>query len=170
MIYRGQIYAPYLSNYAGAAGGRVFPSAAGFHTSQTFFTDDDGLYLLEMRDAPAFAERAGDGTLNLDEFVSNVKKHVRKLQDGRLQIPSEVPFAEAHNTWVFNKPSTLLVIPVGDLSQHVLFNMLYMLQNGLVLYDDINKQAIPGIDSSRILLMSTTPGPSPLWSNGRFQS
>ena len=146
MIYRGQIYAPHLSNYAGAAGGRLFPSAAGFHTSQTFFTDDDGLYLLEMRDAPAFAERAGDGSLNLNEFVFNVKKHVRRLQNGRLKIPSEVPFAEAHNTWVFNKPSTLLVIPVGDLSQHVLFNILYMLQNGLVLYDDINKQAIPGIE------------------------
>jgi hypothetical protein len=146
MIYRGQIYAPHLSNYAGAAGGRVFPSAAGFHTSQTFFTDDDGLYLLEMRDAPAFAERAGDGTLNLDEFVAYAKKHVRKIHDGRLRIPSEVPYAEAHNTWVFNKPSTLLVIPVGDLSQHVLFNILYMLQNGLVLYDDIHKQAIPGIN------------------------
>jgi hypothetical protein len=146
LIYRGQVYAPHLSNYAGAAGGRVFPSAAGFHTSQTFFTDDDGLYLLEMRDAPAFAERAGDGSLNLDEFVSNVKKHVRKLHDGRLKIPAEVPFAEAHNTWVFNKPSTLLVIPVGDLSQHVLFNLLYMLQNGLVLYDDVHKQAIPGLE------------------------
>jgi len=146
MIYRGQIYAPHLSNYAGAAGGRVFPSAAGFHTSQTFFTDDDGVYLLDMRDAPAFAGRSNDGSLNFDEFVSNVKKHVRKLHDGRLNIPSEVPFAEAHNTWVFNKPSTLLVIPVGDLSQHVLFNLFYMLQNGLVLYDDINKQAIPGVE------------------------
>jgi len=146
MIYRGQIYTPHLSNYAGAAGGRVFPSAAGFHTSQTFFTDDDGLYLLKMRDAPAFAERAGDGSLNLDEFVSNVKKHVQKLHDGRLKIPSEVPFTEAHNTWVFNKPSTLLVIPVGDLSQHVLLNILYMVQNGLVLYDDINKCALPGLE------------------------
>ena len=149
MIYRGQIYAPHLSNYSGAAGGRVFPSAAGFHTSQTFFTDDDGLYLLEMRDARAFSDRADDGSLNLDGFVSNVKKHVRKIHDGRLQIPSEVPFAEAHNTWVFNKPSTLLVIPVGDLSQHVLLNMLYMLQNGLVLYDDINKKSIPGIEQFR---------------------
>ena len=146
MIYRGQIYAPHLSNYAGAAGGRVFPSAAGFHTSQTFFTDDDGLYLLEMRDAPAFAERAGDGSLNLDEFSAYAKKHVRKIHDGRLQIPSEVPFTEAHNTWVFNKPSTLLVIPVGDLSQHVLLNILYMVQNGLVLYDDINKCALPGLE------------------------
>jgi len=145
MIYRAARYAPHLSNYAGAAGGRVFPSAAGFHTSQTFLTDDEGVYVLEVRDAPAFAERADDGSLNIDGFVDNVRKSVRKLQEGRLRIPSEVPFTEAHNTWVFNKPSTLLVIPVGDLSQHVLLNLCYMLQNGLVLYDDINKRTIPGI-------------------------
>jgi hypothetical protein len=132
MIYRGARYAPHLSNYSGAAGGRVFPSGAGFQTSQTFFTDDEGLYLLEMRETPAFAERAANGSLGLDRFVDNVRKRVRKLQDGRIKIPSEVPFTEAHNTWVFNKPSTLLVIPVGDLSQHVLLNICYMLQNGLV--------------------------------------
>jgi hypothetical protein len=146
MIYRGDPYAPHLSNYSGAAGGRVFPSAAGFQTSQTFFTDDNGVYVLEMRDAPAFADRANDGSLNMDEFVNNVQKHVRKIQNGRLQVPSELPITEAHNTWVFNKPSTLVVIPVGDLSQHVLLNVCYMLENGLVLYDDINKRAVPGVD------------------------
>ena len=146
MIYRSSQYAPYLSNYSGAAGGRVFPSAAGFQTSQTFFTDDEGVFLLKMRDAPAFAERGAEGTLVLEDFVDNVRKRVHKLQDGRLKIPSEVPFTEAHNTWVFNKPSTLLVIPVGDLSQHVLLGICYMLQNGLVLYDDINKCTIPGIE------------------------
>jgi hypothetical protein len=41
MIYRAKRYAPHLSNYSGAAGGRSFPSAAGFHTSNTFFTDDE---------------------------------------------------------------------------------------------------------------------------------
>ena len=146
MIYRGAQYAPHLSNYAGAAGGRVFPSAAGFQTSQTFFTDDEGVYLLEMRDAHSFADRTSAGSLNLDDFVDNTQKRVRKLQDGRLKIPSEVPFTEAHNTWVFNKPSTFLVIPVGDLAQHVLLTLCYMLQNGLVLYDDINNCAIPGIE------------------------
>ena len=77
MIYRGARYAPYLSNYAGAAGGRVFPSGAGFHTSQTFFTDDEGVYVLEMRDAPAFAERNNDGSLSLDSFVENVRSRVQ---------------------------------------------------------------------------------------------
>lgn len=145
LIYRAARYAPHLSNYAGAAGGRVFPSAAGFHTSQTFFTDDDGVYVVEMRDAPAFDDRADDGSLDLEAFVANVRKRVRKLQDGRLKVPSEVPYTEAHNTWVFNKPSTLNVIPVGDLAQHVLLNICYMLQNGFVLHDDINKRPIPGI-------------------------
>lgn len=146
LIYRGAPYAPHLSNYAAAAGGRVFPSAAGFHTSQIFFTDDDGVYVLDMRDAPAFEEPAEDGSLSPEAFVANVKGRVRKLQDGRLRVPAEMPHTEAHNTWVFNKPSTLLVTPVGDLAQHVLLNLCYMLQNGFVLYDDINKCPVPGIE------------------------
>jgi len=146
MIYRAARYAPHLSNYAGSAGGRVFPSAAGFHTSQVFFTDDDGVYLLEMRDSQGFEERADDGSVSLGAFLDHVRKNVRKLQNERLRLPPEVPYTEPHNTWVANHPGTLLVIPVGDLAQHVLLNLCYMLQNGLVLYDDINKRAIPGIE------------------------
>lgn len=159
MIYRAQRYAPHLSNYAGAAGGRIFPSAAGFHTSKTFYTDDTGVYLVEMRDAPAFAERASEGTLDPAEFVNNVRQRIRKIQDGRLRVPSEVPFTEAHNTWVFNKPSTLVVIPVGDLSQHVLLTLCYMLQNGMVLYDDIHRRPIPGIEQFKDIVDVTQVWP-----------
>jgi hypothetical protein len=159
LIYRAARYAPHLSNYAGSAGGRVFPSAAGFHTSQTFFTDDDGLYVLEMRDAPAFADRADDGSLDLEAFAEATWKRVRKVYDGRLKFPAEVPYTEAHNTWVFNQPSTLVVVPVGDLSQHVLLNLCYMLQNGLVLYDDINKNPIPGIEQFGDLVDSNNVWP-----------
>jgi hypothetical protein len=146
MIYRAARYAPYLSNYSGAAGGRIFPSPAGFHTSNTFFTDDEGVYVLDMRDSPAFSERDKDGSLDIDNFVNHVCKNIKKLQDDRLKVPSELPFTEAHNTWVFNKPSTFLVIPVGDLSQHVLLALCYMLQNNQVLYDDVNRQSIPGLE------------------------
>ncbi len=147
MIYRARIYAPHLSNYAGSAGGRAFPSAAGFHTSQTFFTDDTGVYFLDGRDAPACSDRAPDGSLSLDAVVESARKGIRKIQDGRLRVPTEVPYTEAHNTWVVNRPGTLMVIPVGDLSQHVLLNLCYMLQNGLVLYDDINGRPVPGIEN-----------------------
>lgn len=146
MIYRAKQYAPYLSNYAGSAGGRTFPSSAGFHTSQTFFTDDTGVYFLDGRDAPVCGDRHPDGSLSLDMVVESLKSRTRKIQDGRLRVPPETPQVEPHNTWVVNHPGTLLVIPVGDLAQHVLLNLCYMLQNGVVLYDDVNRRAIPGIE------------------------
>ena len=152
LIYRGEIYAPHLSNYAGAAGGRVFPSAAGFHTSQTFFTDDEGVFLLEARDAPAFARRGEEGLLSLEEVLFALRGRVRKIEDGRLGLPPATPHVEAHNTWVVNQPGTLLVIPVGDLAQHVLLNLCYMLQNGLVLFDDIHDRPVPGIERFRGLV------------------
>ena len=149
MIYRAARYAPYLSNYAASAGGRTFPSAAGFHTSMTFFTDDEGVYVLEARDAPAYAEREENGSLDLQAVLDTLRKRVRKIQDGRLGLPPQVPYTEAHNTWVVNHPGTLLVIPVGDLAQHVLLNLCYMLENGLVLHDDINRRSVPGIERFR---------------------
>jgi len=146
MIFRADRYAPHLSNYAAAAGGRTFPSSAGFHTSMTFFTDDEGVFVLDARDAPAFSERGGDGSLDVEGFLQAARSRVRKIRDGRLGLPPLVPYVEAHNTWVVNHPGTLLVTPVGDLSQHVLLNLCYMLQNGLVLTDDIHRRPIPGIE------------------------
>jgi hypothetical protein len=35
------------------------------------------------------------------------------------------------------------------LASHLLLGVLYTLQNGLVLYDDINQRAIPGIEDYR---------------------
>lgn len=146
LIFRAQRYAPHLSNYAGAAGGRTFPSAAGFHTSQTFFTDDQGVYLLDARDAPACADRDAEGGLDLEAVMAAMRARIRKLRDGRLPLPPRVPHIEPHNTWVVNQPGTLLVIPVADLAQHVLLALCYMLQNGLVLYDDLHRRAVPGIE------------------------
>jgi len=60
--------------------------------------------------------------------------------------PLKFPYTEAHNTWVVNHPGTLLVIPVGDLAQHVLLNLCYMLQNGIVIKDDIHGRSVPGIE------------------------
>jgi len=159
LIYRAARYAPHLSNYCGAAGGRTFPSSAGFETSQTFFTDDEGVYLLDVRDAPALAERDEDGGLDLEELLDAHRGRIKKIRDGRLGLPPKVPYVEPHNTWVVNHPGTLLVIPVGDLSQYMLMNLCYILLNGLVLTDDLNRRPIPGIEKFRGLADGTQTWP-----------
>jgi hypothetical protein len=66
MISHNPQYAPFLPNYSGSAWGRTFPSAAGFHTSEVFYTDDDGVYHMPSRDGPPLGRieeicaRAGD--------------------------------------------------------------------------------------------------------------
>ena len=145
LIMRGDRYAPDLSNYAGSAGGRTFPSAAGFQTVEFFYTDDEGVYFVETRDAPALIPRKKDGLFDFDDLIESHKNRIRKIQDTRLDLPPKTPYIEDHNTWVVNKPGTVLFIPIGDLAQHILLNLCYMLQNGIVLTDDINKRPIPGI-------------------------
>jgi hypothetical protein len=95
MITRNATYAPHLPNYSGAAGGRTFPSAAGFHTSDLFFTDDDGVYMFETRDAGALAERSEDGSLKVADVLAAHRDRIRKLADGRMNIPPEEPFMGA---------------------------------------------------------------------------
>ena len=130
MIMRHAGYAPHLSNYSGAAGGRTFPSAAGFHTSELFFTDDEGVYLFETRDAPALVERTTDGPPDLDAILDAHRSRIRKLSETRLYIPDEEPYMEGHNTWCANRPGSTLLIPVGDIAQHMIAILCFMVQNG----------------------------------------
>src|SRR6266487_1970719 len=112
-ITRHARYAPHLSNYAGGAAGRTFPSAAGFHTAELFFTDDSGLYFFPTRDAGALIDPATD-QVTPELMVERHRDRVRKLSDGRLYLPAEEPYLEGHNTWCVNVPGSLLVIPVLD--------------------------------------------------------
>jgi hypothetical protein len=146
MITRHARYAPHLSNYSAAAGGRTFPSAAGFHTSEVFFTDDEGVYLFETRDAPALVEQSTDGPPDLDAIVEAHRTRIRKLSEGRLYIPAQEPYMEGHNTWCANRPGSTLLIPVGDIAQHMIAILCFMLQNGYILYDDIHGETIAGIE------------------------
>lgn len=159
LIMRGEPYAPYLSNYACTAGGRTFPSAAGFHTSEIFFTDDHGTYMLNTRDAPALARRKDDGTFYPEELLEAHRSRIHKLYDGRLILPSETPHVEAHNTWVVNHPGTTLIIPVGDLAQHVLAGLFYYTQNGVCFYDDVNGNQIDGIEQFSDIVNTEEPFP-----------
>ena len=53
-----------------------------------------------------------------------------KLSDERIHLPREEPYLEGHNTWCVNVPGSLLAIPVGDLAQHALAGICFLVQNG----------------------------------------
>ena len=159
LIARNEHYAPALSNYAGTAGGRTFPSAAGFHTSELFFTDDTGIYFVATRDAPALGERDADGRLDLKALLAAHRSRIRKVSDKRLYLPPRAPHMEGHNTWVSNQPGTTLFIPVADLAQHLIATLCYLVQNGFCITDDYNHRSIPGMERFRELVDVEHPFP-----------
>ena len=159
LIMRNARYAPHLSNYAGTAGGRTFPSAAGFHTSELFYTDDAGVYFVATRDAPSLADRSNEGLLDTGALLEAHRSRITKIRDGRLPLPPEVPHVEGHNTWVANQPGTTLFIPIGDLAQHVIAALCYYLQNGSCIYDDVHHEPLEGIARFRHLCDVDNPLP-----------
>lgn len=146
LIMHNPLYAPHVANYAGAAGGRTFASAAGFHTSELFFTDDTGIYLLQTRDAPSLAEISTDGEVDVEELLEAHRSRILKLSDQRLYLPREEPYVNGHNLWCANQPASTLLIPVCDLAQHQILGLCFYLQNGFVIYDDVHNERIPGLE------------------------
>jgi hypothetical protein len=144
-ITRNARYAPHLANYAGGAAGRTFPSAAGFHTAELFFTDDSGTWFFPTRDAGALVDPAEE-EVDLELLVERHRGRLRRLSERRLHLPPREPYMEGHNTWCVNVPGSLLVIPVADVAQHTIAGLCFLLQNGYVVYDDVNDRRIPGIE------------------------
>ena len=144
-ITRHARYAPHISNYAAGAAGRTFPSAAGFHTAELFFTDDSGLWFFPTRDAGALVDPAAE-QVTPELMVERHRHRLRQLSDRRLYLPAEEPYLEGHNTWCVNVPGSLLVIPVADIAQHLLAILCFFAQNGYAIYDDVNNRKIPGLE------------------------
>jgi hypothetical protein len=144
-ITRNATYAPHLANYAGAAAGRTFPSAAGFHVAELFCTDDSGTYFFPTRDAGALVDPAEE-EITLELMVGRHCERLQKLSDDRIHLPREEPYLEGHNTWCVNVPGSLLVIPVADLAQQTIAGLCFLAQNGYCVYDDVNDRMIPGME------------------------
>jgi hypothetical protein len=157
-IMRHARYAPHLANYAGGAAGRTFPSAAGFHTAEIFFTDDSGTYFMPTRDAGALVDPA-DEHVTPELMLERHSGRIRRVSTERIHLPRAEPYMEGHNTWIANHPGSLLVIPVADIAQHNIANLCFFTQNGYCIYDDLNRRPIPGLERFRGLVDVDQPLP-----------
>jgi hypothetical protein len=157
-IMRHERYAPQLANYAAGAAGRTFPSAAGFHTVELFFTDDSGTYFFPTRDAGALVDPAVEEP-TIELMLERHVGRVRKLSDSRVHLPRKEPYMEGHNTWIANAPGSLLVIPVADIAQHTIANLCFFTQNGYCIFDDVHQRPLPGMAQFRGLVDVDNPLP-----------
>jgi hypothetical protein len=157
-ITRNARYAPHMANYAAGAAGRTFPSAAGFHTAELFFTDDSGVYFFPTRDAGALVDPAVD-TVSPELMVERHRGRITRLARQRLYLPAEEPYLEGHNTWCVNVPGSLLVIPVADIAQHMIAILCFLAQNGHAIYDDVNGRQIAALAEFRGLVDLDDPMP-----------
>jgi hypothetical protein len=157
-ITRHARYAPHVSNYPNAAAGRTFPSAAGFHTAELFFTDDSGTHFFPTRDAGALVDPATE-TITPELMVDRHADHSQMLSDQRIHLPAKEPYIEGHNTWCVNVPGSLLVIPIADIAQTALSILCFFAQNGYCVYDDVNDRRIPGIEEFSDLVDVEEPFP-----------
>ena len=159
LIPHSRFYTPHIPNYASAAGGRSFPSAAGFHTTEFFFTDDKGVYFFPTKDMPSATADTQNYQTDLNAYLEAHTSRIVKLSDGRLNIPAQPQHMEMHNEWCANVDGSTLIIPVSDLAQHVLLNLCYLVQSGSGIFDDINNRQIPGLEKYKHIVDLENPYP-----------
>jgi hypothetical protein len=66
---------------------------------------------------------------------------------------------EGHNTWCANRPGSLLVMPVGDVAQHLIATLCFLVQNGYAVFDDVHGEPIAGLERFRDLVDVDNPVP-----------
>jgi hypothetical protein len=159
LLKRHDRYGPALPNYSAGAGGRTFPSAAGWQTSELFYTDDNGIYLFATRDAPALVEPDAEGKLDIEALLEAHRGRIRKLSEGRLSLPVTEAHIDGHNLWCANQPGSTLLFPVADLAQHFIAILCYLVQNGSCLYDNVHGERIAGLERFRHLVDLDNPAP-----------
>lgn len=159
LIPHNRFYLPNTPNYAGSAGGRSFPSAAGFHTTEIFYTDDDGTYFFPTRDMAASSAKSGTGEVDLNGYLNEHKARIVKLADSRLNTPASPQHMEMHNEWCANVPGSTLIVPVADLAQHMILVLCFLVQNGACIYDDVNDRPIAALEKFKTKVDIENPYP-----------
>lgn len=95
--------------------GRTFPSTSRGRRTALFFTNDQGVHVID----PAAAVREFPDLTNPDgreKVLALYRQHRKELKQGRLDIPRRVPPLCGHNLWASNMPGSTLFTPVCDVT------------------------------------------------------
>ena len=99
--------------------GRSWPCSCNSHSTELFYSNDEGLWLVPLRDAGHEEEDATTlAGLGPDELLAALLERFRasrrRLEEGRADLPSGEPGLFRFNAWNANRPGTTLFVPVTD--------------------------------------------------------
>jgi hypothetical protein len=140
---------------------RTWPSSCSSHGTELFFTNDDGLYMLDMfRLLPEPGEVATLSGRTLDEQVERLLAQYRaarvELSPGRAPLPTTLPGLFDFNQWNANKPGTTLFVPVTNTTlEYINLLFIYLARSyGFSIVDEQHGRRSAGlqdaVDSGRL--------------------
>ncbi len=118
--------------------GRSWPCSCNSHSTELFFTNDTGLYLVRLGEetpdeVSVFAGRSQDAVM--DELVARFRAATIRLEDGRADLPRGEPGLFGFNAWNVNQPGTTLFVPVTDTTiEYMTLLFIY--------FDEINRFSV----------------------------
>jgi len=99
-----------------SADGRTFPSTSRGRRTALFFTNDQGVYVINPSAGAVGNIREAGTPAERDQVLDLYRHHRLVLQNRRLEIPRRAPPLCGHNLWDSNMPGSTLFMPVCDVS------------------------------------------------------
>ena len=100
--------------------GKPYPSAMGSHRARLFFTNDNGVYVINADQAKMTKMREYEDADDREKILGFYDTFVEKLDDGRMDLPPVEPGVWPHNQWVCNRPGSTLFMPVIDVTKDMI--------------------------------------------------
>jgi hypothetical protein len=96
--------------------GRTFPSTSGGRRTALFFTNEQGVYVIDPAGASAGKVREIESADQRERVLALYREHRKQIKTGRLDIPRRMPPLSGHDWWDSNGPGSTLFMPVCDVS------------------------------------------------------
>lgn len=133
--------------------GRSWPCSCNSHSTELFYTNDDGIYMLKLHDAmPEQGETSIFSGASEEQKLEKVLELFRtnriKLEEGRAQFPKGEPGLFDFNSWNVNKPGTTFFMPVTNITVEymVLLFIYFGSKYGFNIIDELNGGRSCGLD------------------------
>jgi hypothetical protein len=134
---------------------RTWPSSCSNHGTELFYTNDDGLYMLDMfglvpeeGEVTTLSGKSEDA--QVEYILSLYRRARRELSPGRAPLPTTLPGLFDFNQWNANKPGTTLFVPVTNTTlEYINLLFIYLARSyGFSLVDEQHGRRSAGLDDA----------------------